>query len=102
MQLLEIVDDAFDVIRRVGPDRVPGNLGDLPGRQFAEDTLRQRLALVLEARDLVADVDFRIITDKAELIDLRLELGNGFFEFEKLEIHGDSSRPLLAGVSARD
>jgi hypothetical protein len=47
-------------------------LGDLPGRQAAEDLLGQLAALGLELVDLVGDVDFGAVGDEAQLVDLSL------------------------------
>ena len=88
VQFLKIRDDARNVVGRIGPHRVPRDLGNLPGRQLGEDALRERFALALQPGDLLVDIDLGVIADVAQLVDLCLELGNRLFEFEKLEVHG--------------
>ena len=72
VQLLEIREALVDVVERVGPLRVTGELRDLPGRQVRKDAPRERLALVLEARDLLADVELGVLADELQSIDARL------------------------------
>ena len=45
-------------------------------------------ALGAQARDLLADVHFRVGGDEAQLVDLRLELGDRLLEIQEAERHG--------------
>jgi len=51
VQLDEIREDFLDVIERVRPLGMPGNLGDLPRRQVAVDVLGELQALFAELVD---------------------------------------------------
>ena len=61
VQLLELAAHDVHVIERVGAVRVTRELRDLPGREIGEDVRRQLPALRLQSRDLLADIDFRVI-----------------------------------------
>ncbi|MNC85118.1 hypothetical protein D3C83_06970 [compost metagenome] len=88
VQLLEAGEEIVDVVERVGPLRVARHQRDLPGGELAVDFLRQRLALLLQARDLLGDVHRGIVLDEAQLLDLRLQLGDRLLEFKKCRLHG--------------
>src|SRR5258705_144704 len=75
------------VIERIRPMLVPSHLRDLPGVQLAVDILRQRLALLLQARDFLRDVERGVVLDEAQLLDLRLQLGDRLLEFKKRGFH---------------
>jgi hypothetical protein len=66
---------------------VASELRDLPGRQGGEGALGEGATLSLEALDLLADVDGAVIAHQPQFLDLGLELGDGLFKFEKVEIH---------------
>src|SRR5439155_6728939 len=51
------------------------------------DLLGELLALLLQAIDLVGDVDRRVLMDVAQLVDLALELGNRLLEVEEGLLH---------------
>ena len=87
VQLLEIREDVAEIVERVGPLRVPRHLRDLPRAELPVDVLRQRLAFLLELRDLRRDVDRGVVLDEAQLLDLRLELGDRLLEVEKCRFH---------------
>jgi hypothetical protein len=65
---------------------MPGDHRDLPRCELAVDFLRELLALLLQARDLVRDVDGRILVHVAQLVDLRLQLGDRLFEIERRSV----------------
>ena len=50
-------------------------------------SLRERLALLLQPRDLLGDVERGIVLHEAQLFDLRLQLGDGLLEIEKSGFH---------------
>ena len=66
---------------------MPRDLRDLPGAQLGEDAAGQRLTLGTQPCDFVGDVDLRVVADETQLLDLRLELGDGLFEIEEFEVH---------------
>jgi hypothetical protein len=49
---------------------MPGDLGDLPGAELRKNAFRKRFALVAEPRNFLVDVDFGIIANEAQLLDL--------------------------------
>ncbi len=55
-------------------------LRDLPRAQVREDVARQRLALLLEPVDLLADVELGVVADELERVDARLELRDRLLE----------------------
>ena len=61
---------------------------DLPRRELAVDLLGELLALLLQPGDLVGDVDRRVLVDVAQLVDLRLQLGDRLLEIEEGLLHG--------------
>ena len=87
MQLGEIRADHVDVVERIGPARMARELRDLPGRQRREDGGGELPALLLQARDLLGDVDLGVGGDMPELLDLRLQFGDGLLEFQKTDGH---------------
>jgi hypothetical protein len=65
MQFLEVWCDQLQIIGGIRAHRVARNLGNLPGTKFREDALGERLALSLQPRDLLANINVRIVTDKS-------------------------------------
>ena len=63
------------------------DLRDLPRGQLAVDLLGELLALLVQPRDLVGDVDRRILVHVAQLVDLRLQLGDRLLEIEERLLH---------------
>jgi hypothetical protein len=88
VQLLEIGEQRADVVERIRTLRMARDLRDLPRRQLRVDLLRERLALLLQARDLLGDVDRRVILHEAQLVDPGLQLGDRLLEIEKGGFHG--------------
>ena len=88
VQLAEIAEEAVDVVERVGTLRMARDHRDLPCRQLAVDFLGELLALLLQTRDLVRDVDGRILVHVAQLVDLGLQLGDRLLEIEESLFHG--------------
>ena len=80
MQLVELGEDVFDVVQGIWTLRVTRQTRDLPAGQLAEDVLGQRAALVLQAGNLIADIQRIVITDQAQLFDLGLQVGDRLFE----------------------
>jgi hypothetical protein len=62
---------------------MPGDLRDLPGGELGVDLLGELLALLREPRDLVRDVDRRVLVYVAQLVDLLLQLGDRLLEIEE-------------------
>ena len=65
VQLVELGEDVLDVVQGVGAARMTGELGDLPAAQVAEDAFGQGAALVLQAGNLVADIQRVVIANQA-------------------------------------
>jgi hypothetical protein len=86
VQLLKIGEALLDVVECVRPLRVTRELRDLPGRQAREDATRERLALVLEARDLFTDVELGILADEFKSVDACFELGDRLFKLQEFQI----------------
>jgi hypothetical protein len=93
VQLLEPGKEIVDVVERVRPLRVTRDERDLPRGQLAVDVAGQCLALLLQARDFLGDVDRRIVLHEAQLLDLRFQLGDRLLEFEKCRFHDAAMIP---------
>jgi hypothetical protein len=97
VQFLEMGEDVAHIVQRVGPVRVAGNLGDLPGCEVAVDVLGELLALVGQLFDLGRDVNRRLGLHIAQLFDLAFELGDRLFEIEEV-LFGQSVTPGSPGL----
>src|SRR3546814_7207541 len=64
VQLFELGEQVIDVVESVGALRVASQAGDLPAGQIAEDAFGERLALVLQAGNLIADVQRVVVTNQ--------------------------------------
>jgi phytoene/squalene synthetase len=62
---------------------VARHLRDLPRAELAVDLLGQRLAFLLQLRDLRRDIDRGVVLYEAQLLDLGLELRDWLLEIEK-------------------
>ena len=101
VQFVELVEQAPRIVQQVGPLGVARELRDLPGGEAGEDRLGQRPALLLQPLDLLLDVDLVVVPDQPQLFDLRLELGDGLFEIEKVQIHSRDHIIELGGRLGR-
>ena len=77
----EFRDQRVDEIGEVRALRMARHQRLLPRRQIGVEVGQRLLRLVLDARDLVADVAAGR-RQRAQFIDLGLEFGDGFFEVE--------------------
>jgi len=93
VQFAEVAEHAGDVVQSVGPLRMARDLRDLPGGELAVDLLGQLLALLREPRDLVGNVDRRVLVHETQLVDLLLQFGDRLFEVEKGLLHGAVALP---------
>ncbi len=103
VQFLEIAEQVADVVEGIGTLGMARELGDLPTGQIAEDVFGERLALVLQTRDFVADVQRIVVAHQAQLFDLGLQVGDRLFEIKKVRVHrlpscADSSGPFPFGA----
>ena len=87
VQLLDIGEERVQVVERIRALRMPRDLRDLPRRELRVDLLGERLAALLQARDLLGDVDRGVVLHETQLVDPRLELGDRLLEFEKGGFH---------------
>src|SRR5262249_13692366 len=87
VELLEPGEQAVDVVERVGALGMARDLRDLPCVELAVNLLGERLAFLLEPRDLFGDVQRRIVLDETQLVDLRLELGDRLLEIQEGRLH---------------
>ena len=88
VQLLKIGKQTVDVVLGIGTLGMTRQLGNLPGGEIGKDGLGQALALCLQATDLLTDIDLGVVPHIAQLLDLRLQFGDGLLKFEKIHIHG--------------
>ena len=85
VQLDKIGKYPAHVVQGIGPEGMPGYLGDLPGVECRKNCLGQVLAAFLQAGDLIVDIKFPAVTDMAQLLDLRLEFGYGLLEIKEID-----------------
>ena len=87
VQFFELGEQVIDVVKGIGPLRVAGQTGDLPAGQIAEDAFGERFALVLQAGNLIADVQRVVVTNQAQFFDLGLQVGDRLFEIQEVRVH---------------
>jgi len=73
---------------------VPRHLGYLPWRQIRKNTSSQRFTLALKTLNLIADIQFRIITNEPELINFCLQFCNWLLKIQKIHVHITISQRL--------
>ena len=86
MQFIEVGKDVVDVEACVGSLGMPGQLCDLPTAELGENAAGQRIALLFEGIDFLADIDISIFSGELQLADLGFQLGNRLFKVEKERI----------------
>lgn len=60
---------------------------DLPTGQVAENAFGERIALLLQSRDLVANVQRVVIAYQTQLFNFGLQVSNRLFEIQKIRVH---------------
>jgi hypothetical protein len=83
VKLLEIGEQRLDIIQRVRALRMTRHLRYLPWRQLAIHVLGQCLALFRQARDLVRDIQGRIVLHVPQLLDLVFQFRYGTFKIQE-------------------
>ena len=83
VHLDKIGEDVVDVVHRVGPLRVAGDLGDLPRIEVAVNGFGQLLAFFVQLVNLGGDVHRRLALHIAQLFDLGFEFGNRLLKIKK-------------------
>jgi len=83
MQFDELIGKHLDVIEGARSLGVPRDLNLLRGAQVAEDLLATACREGLELEQLLADVDFRVLGQLPDLVDLLLQLHQGLLEVEQ-------------------
>jgi len=79
----EISDQRRNIVEAMGPLRMARHLGLLPGRQPAVEFLQRLRGLAFDAIDLFADCyGIAICLERAQFLDLGLQLGHRFFEIQ--------------------
>ena len=91
-QFVELVAELAHVVQGVGPGRVPGQLGDLPGAEVAEDLGGALAQLVLQRAHFGVHVDRRAGAGAAQFLDLGLQVGDGLLEIEVVRVHPEAGQ----------
>src|SRR5262249_2287630 len=81
----ELLEQDVDVVQGVRPRRVARQLDLLPRRKLGEDLLLQLARLVLQALDLVAEID-RPLRQLLQLVDLLFQVDDRPLELQDLPI----------------
>ena len=77
----EVLDQRRDVIEAMRPLRMPRHLRLLPRREPGIELLERLRRLAFDAADLVGD-RVAVAVERAQFLDLGLELGHRFFKIE--------------------
>ena len=85
-QRCEIFNQFFDVIEAMRAVWVTRDLDFLRRGQFAVNAFQLAIDFVLQLGDIVGNIDAAAVGNVAKLFNLGFQVGNGFFEFERL--HG--------------
>src|SRR4029077_2733469 len=94
----EVLDQGGDVIEAMRPLRMPRHLRLLPRRQARIELLERLRRLAFDAADFLGD-GVAVAVERAQLLDLGLELGHRFFEVE-IATHRAVSRLVLGNNRA--
>jgi hypothetical protein len=93
MQLDEIAEHRSEIVVREGPLVRACHLNALKGREVPVNFLAQLRELSLERRDLQRHIELAIARELFQLVDLALELENGFFKVQGGRGHRDMLGP---------
>ena len=100
-QRYEVGDQRADIVEAMGTLGVAGDLRLLPGRELRVEILESVCRLGLEAGDLLADRRRAVAgLERAQLLQLGLELGHRLFEVEVAAHHIALARPHRLWSSA--
>ena len=88
----EVLDQRRHVIEAMRPLRMPRHLRLLPRRQPGIEFLERLRRLAFDAADLVGD-GVAVAVERAQFLDLGLELGHRFFEVEIATHHSNQFAP---------
>ena len=83
----EFAEASLDVIKHVGPHGVAGDLHALPGGEVLISLGAQLFYFLLHGRGLFVHVDVLAGALLQQLIELFLEFEDGFFKFERCDLH---------------
>ena len=84
----EIFEKMTDIVGEMRPIRMACNLRLLPRGQLAIGALQQFGQLILQACDLICDIDFVITGKMTEFFDLAFKFGDRFFKIEEVMHQG--------------
>jgi hypothetical protein len=87
VQLFKSGEDILDIVVGIGSLRMACDLGDLPRGELRVNVLGERLSLDFETADFFRNVYGRFVLRETKLFDLRFQLGNRLFKFEKCRFH---------------
>ena len=88
MDFPEFPTDQLNVIPKQRPLGMPGDLNCLPGTQILEGFFQYLDVTCPKLSQFGAVIDLTSLLLKFKLFDLSLELGDGFFEFERVSFCG--------------
>ena len=83
MKFHKIGEDAVEIVQRIRPVGVAGNLRDLPGREIAVDVLGQLLAFFAKLFNFGRNIHCRFTLHIPQLLDLVFKFGNGLLKIQK-------------------
>ena len=84
VQLDEVGEDRREVVERVRAPRMPRHLHPLHRREAPVDLAAPDGQLVFQRADLAGDINAAFVADPPQLLDLALELGERFFEVQRI------------------
>ena len=84
VQLLKALEEGVDVVERVGPLGMAGDLHPLPRRQAGIDFLFRRLDLLFEGGNLAGKVEMVLEGLLVKLLKMLLEFAQRLLEFQRI------------------
>ena len=82
VHLDKIREHGLDIIQRIRPVRMAGDLDLLPGSQPGVDLGAQLVGLFVELEDLFLEVDVPVRGEKGQFLDLLFKFSDRFFKFK--------------------
>ena len=100
VQFGEILEAEGKVVQGERAGRVPSDLHALPSGQVLVDFLPHAADFLFDLPDLRVDTEVRAIGLFTQPLQLLFQLGDGFFEIQRLDFHGRAFWPVPRGVGS--
>ena len=98
VEFFDLLEQLRDVIQRERALRVARELGNLPGGKVAENLSRELARTLLQASNLLRDIEFRVVAHFTQRFNFCLEFGDRLLKVEELIVDAG----VFTRVVARD